>query len=143
MIKNIRHTGLVIRDMDNAVDFYEGLGFVLKIRNIEQGSYIEEIVGIDSVVLETAKFNSPCGGMLELLKYHSHTLHEPVTKHLSNKLGCSHIAISVESIERAIEYIEKKGGSRINDPVIPPNTSVKVAYCHDPEGILLELVEEF
>ena len=34
------------------------------------------------------------------------------------------------------------GGSLVNSPATAPDGTVRVAYCHDPEGNLLELVEE-
>jgi len=30
----------------------------------------------------------------------------------------------------------------VNPPTIAPGGLVRVAYCHDPDGILMEVVEE-
>lgn len=60
----------------------------------------------------------------------------------SNELGCSHLAYTVHDINISCKKIILGGGSIKNDPVISPNGKVKVAYCHDPEGVLIELVEE-
>ena len=72
MIKNIRHTGIVVRNLDNAVRFYEGLGLSLFKREVEKGSYIDKVVGINNVIIETAKLKSSCGALVELLEYKYH-----------------------------------------------------------------------
>ena len=74
MIRNIRHTGIVVRNLDKAIRFYEGLGFSIWKREVEKGQYIDKIVGLDNTEIETAKLKSPCGGLLELLKYHKFPL---------------------------------------------------------------------
>lgn len=142
MIRNIRHTGVVVRDIDKAVRFYEGLGFFTWKREIENGSYIDNIVGLKNAKIEIAKLKSPCGGLLELLQYHSHPVENKIKKQLSNKLGCSHIAFTVKNIDDVIEYIQDNGGSIVNLPETPSGDKVRVAYCHDTEGVLIEVVEE-
>ena len=60
----------------------------------------------------------------------------------SNKLGCSHIAFSVDNIEITCQKIKAMGGSIVNSPALTVDKKVKVAYCHDIEGVLMEIVEE-
>ncbi|MBM9546263.1 VOC family protein [Leptospira sp. 201903074] len=142
MIIKTRHTGLVVRKLSESLKFYEALGFVLWKREIEEGRFIETVVGIGSVKLETAKMHASDGSMIELLEYHSHPLKKEKVNSPSNTLGCSHIAFTVDDIERTCELIKTLGGNIVNDPALSPSGMVKVAYCHDIDGILLELVEE-
>ena len=141
MIRNIRHTGIVVRDLDKAVKFYEGLGFSILKRQIEKGPYIDKVVGINKVIIETAKLKSPCGYLLELLQYHSHPMEQTINNQSSNQLGWSHIAITVENIDDCLKYIRNNGGSIENKPISPPQGAMLVAYCHDIEGNLIEIVE--
>ena len=142
MILNIRHTGIVVRNLEQAVEFYELLGFKMWKREIEQGQFLETVVNLKNARVETAKLKAPCGAMLELLEYQSHPDRLIIKKQSSNKLGCSHIALTVDSIHKVLESINNHGGSIVNQPAISPGQKVLVAYCHDPEGNLLELVEE-
>ncbi len=142
MLNNIRHTGIVVRDLNKLISFYEGLGFSIDNRQIEKGLYIDKIVGLDNVSIETVKLKSPCGGLIELLNYISHPDKKKIIKQPSNKLGCSHIAISVKNLDKAVIFVQNNGGSIVNNPVSSPNGTVRVVYCHDPEGVLMELVEE-
>ncbi|PJZ86298.1 VOC family protein [Leptospira harrisiae] len=142
MIKKIRHTGLVVRNLSKAMAFYEALGFVLWKREIEEGDFIDTVVGIQSVKLETAKMHAKDGAMIELLEYHSHPSQKDMVNSPSNTLGCSHIAFTVGDIEETCKLVLQLGGNVVNQPAISPSGKVKVAYCHDVDGILLELVEE-
>ncbi|TGL49708.1 glyoxalase [Leptospira kemamanensis] len=142
MIKKTRHTGLVIRNLNKSLNFYENLGFQLWKREVEEGKFIDTVVGIQSVSVETAKLHGPDGSMIELLQYHSHPEKKEKVNSPSNTLGCSHIAFTVDNIEETCKQIIDMGGNLVNHPAISPSGNVKVAYCHDIDGIILELVEE-
>jgi catechol 2,3-dioxygenase-like lactoylglutathione lyase family enzyme len=142
MISKLRHTGIVVRSLDQSVVFYEALGFKTWKRELEQGQFLETVVDLKNPSVETAKLKAPCGALLELLEYHSHPEQKEISPQLSNQLGNSHIALTVCSIEKALECVRSCGGSLVNPPATSPDRTVRVAYCHDPEGNLLELVEE-
>jgi predicted enzyme related to lactoylglutathione lyase len=58
-----------------------------------------------------------------------------------NKIGHSHIAITVDDISHVVNRIIQLGGSLINLPAISPDGLVSACYCRDPEGNILEIVE--
>lgn len=142
ILTKIRHTGIVVRDMNTALTFYEGLGCELYSRELETGPFIDVVVGIDQVKVETAKLRVGEQSVVELLQYHSHPDNKPIEKAKSNRLGCSHIAFTVTDIESACERIRQLGGSIVNEPKCNVAGTVRVAYAHDLEGVLLEIVEE-
>tara|TARA_B100000963_G_C22631025_1_gene674942 strand:- start:465 stop:911 length:447 start_codon:yes stop_codon:yes gene_type:complete len=142
MITKARHTGIVVRDLSNAIDFYLGLGFELLLREMEQGEFIDQVVNLSNAKVETAKLRSPCGFLLELLQYHSHPESQKINLQSSNRLGCSHLSFTVDDLRKTLIEIEEMGGNFNHPGEVSPNGKVKVAYCHDPEGNLLELVEE-
>ena len=108
----------------------------------ETGAYIEKVVNLDGVEVEWVKMRAPDGFLLELLQYRSHPQSPKISLANANDLGCSHVAFTVDEIEKACELICENGGKITNSPAISPNGKVKVAYCHDPEGVLMELVQE-
>ena len=142
MIRNIRHTGLVVRDLERSIAFYEALGLQVWKRALETGHFIETVVGIPEAKLEWAKMHSPDGHLIELLQYHSDPDQRPIVPAPSNQLGCSHIAFTVDDILATCKLIGQLGGSIVNSPIKCDVAKVSVAYCHDIDGILLELVEE-
>jgi len=141
MIKSIRHTGIVVRNIEEAANFYRALGFIDSNKAIEEGEFIDQVTGLKNTKLEWIKLKAADGYLLELLQYHSHLETKEVIKQRSNKLGCSHMAFGVENIEKTCELINKLGGSIVNPPALTNNNKVKVAYCHDLEGVLIEIVE--
>ena len=142
MVLNTRHTGIVVRNIDAAIKFYSGLGMDLVSRMTEQGEYIDTLVGLSNTRLEWAKLKLPDNSLLELLQYHSHpVLDQSITLQQSNRLGCSHIAFTVKSVEISVSYIVASGGSIKHDYLYSPDGKVKVIYCYDPEGNILEMVE--
>ena len=141
MIKAVRHTGVVVRDLEKSTEFYCALGFVEDNQAIEEGDFIDTVVGLQNVKLEWVKLKAPDGYLLELLQYHSHPITKNITNASSNKLGCSHLAFTVKNIDDICKLIRQSGGSIVNFPAVSPDGKVKVAYCHDPEGVIMELVE--
>jgi len=144
MLLNARHTGFVVLNLEKAINFYQGLGLKLISRMIEEGDYIDKLVGLNDVKLEWAKLSLPDGSLIELLQYHTHIDSSVINGEvqLSYRLGCSHIALTARDIEEAIEYICLSGGSVKNKYQISPDGKVKVAYCYDMEGNILEIVQE-
>lgn len=144
MVLNTRHTGIVTTDIDRAQKFYEGLGMKLISRQIEEGPYIDRLVGIPAVKLEWVKLALPDNSILELLQYHSNPgtgLLNDLGVQEANRLGCSHIAFSVSDIDLVSEYVLANGGTIRNNYQISPDGKVKVMYCYDFEGNILEMVE--
>ena len=141
MIRGIRHSGIVVRDLEKSANFYRMLGFVNNKNAIEQGLFIDQVTGLKDVKLEWIKLKAPDGNLIELLKYHSHPESKEIENQKSNKLGSSHIAFTVDNIDEMCNLIKKAGGSIINPPAISSDERVKVSYCHDPEGVLIEIVE--
>jgi catechol 2,3-dioxygenase-like lactoylglutathione lyase family enzyme len=141
MIKKIRHTGIVVRNLEKSANFYRSLGFVDDNYASEEGHFIDKVTGLSEVKLEWIKLKASDGYILELLQYKSHPETSSITNQKSNKLGCSHLAFGVENIEKTCEIIDKLGGNIVNSPALSDDKKVKVAYCHDIEGVLMEIVE--
>ena len=142
MILNTRHTGIVVRDLDRAIRFYEGLGLRLWRREMETGAFIEQVTGLPDVRLEWAKLKAPDDSLVELLQYHSHPVNAPHELARAQTHGCSHVAFTVADVETACVRVKELGGTVINPPAQSPDKRARVAYGHDVDGIIIELVEE-
>jgi len=142
MILKTRHTGLVVKDINASIVFYEKLGFELWKREKELGNFISHVVGLNDAIIETAKLKLLDGSLLELLEYKSHPTEPKASKYNSNNHGCSHVAFSVKNVDEMSKIVVDLGGSIVNSPIVSDNGLVKVMYCHDLDGILIEMVEE-
>ena len=55
MIIKTRHTGLVVKDLEKSIKFYEELGLQIWKRELEKGEFLSQVVGINGAEIETAK----------------------------------------------------------------------------------------
>jgi glyoxylase I family protein len=141
MISAIRHTGLVVADLDLALYFWcEALGFRVVRQMDESGPHIDAMMGLQGVRVTTAKLAAPDGNLIELLYFQSHP-DKPTWKGNPYSTGFTHIALTVDDLDQLILKLSNFG---VNFPA-PPQRSLdgyaKVIYAQGPEGVLLELVE--
>lgn len=146
MITSIRHVAFVVSNLEISLKFYnEILGLKIYRRYVEEGSFIDRLTGIKNVKLEWVKLIIPKGGLIELLQYHSHPDTEISTKltcSSSNRLGCSHVALTVEDLSKLYNKLISAGYTCKSEPLFAPGGKAKILYCHDPDGAILELIED-
>lgn len=141
MITQIRHTGLVVADLDKALHFWRDLlGFALTRQMEESGPHIDAMMGLKDVRVTTVKLTAPDGGMIELLHFHSHP-DRAIWTGAPYSTGFTHVAMTVTDLDATSEKLRVEGVTFFAVPQLSPDGSVKVTYCQGPEGILLELVE--
>jgi len=140
-INSFRHTGIVVKDMERSLEFYRDLlGFSIIKDQIEAGKYIDIFLGLEGVEVRTVKMTLDKGSMLELLYFFSHPSQNSPQKIYD--LGCSHIALTVDNLDKTYDLLKNSGVHFNNPPQISPDGFAKVAFCRDPDGSYLELVEE-
>ena len=110
---------------------------------IENDNFISKLTGIKDVKLEWVKLIIPEGGLIELIQYHSHPdNNEKVKIFNSNKIGCSHVALTVDNLEILYDRLIKNNFLCKSSPLISPDGKAKVLYCGDPDGGIIELIED-
>jgi len=140
MIRDIRHTGIVVKDLESSLLFYRDLlGFQITKQMEESGDYIDNILSLHNVKVTTVKMSSPDGQMIELLQYHSHP--EKQKKREICDIGIAHIAFTVDDLNSEYETLKGKGIQFNAAPQLSPDGYVKVTFCRAPEGTFIELVE--
>ncbi len=100
MVTKIRHTGIVVTDMEKALKFYRDLlGLKVAKDFKEEGDYIDSISGLSAVRLRMVKLTADNGTMVELLQYLSHPREAGDNPQICD-IGCSHIAFTVNDIDK-------------------------------------------
>jgi len=141
MITNIRHTGIVVKDMEAAIRFYgDLLGMKVMRRMDESGAYIDNMTTLQNVRVTTVKLAAPDGQLIELLAFRSHQSAVENRRSITNQ-GLTHIAFTVDDLDRAYAALTKAGVIFNAPPQLSPDGYAKVTFCKDPEGNYLELVE--
>ena len=141
MIRAIRHTGLVVADLDRALHFWcDVLGFRVERQMYELGPHIDAMMGLKDVRVTTVKMTAPEGGMIELLHFQSHP-DLPRWHGKPYSTGFTHIAMTVGDLDDVYIKLSAAGAKFPAPPQYSPDGKVKVIYCKGPEDVLLEFVE--
>lgn len=140
-MKAIRHTGIVVRDMERSLEFYRDFLGLKEVKDFrEEGEYIDKISGLSGVKVWMIKLAADDGTMVELLKYMSHPQKAPDNPKLC-AIGCSHVAFTVDDVDGEYTRLSEKGVRFNSPPAVSPDGYAKVAFCQDPDGVFIELVE--
>ena len=150
-----RHTGIIVQDFDTMLEFYMGLGLTLRRRDLEEGPFIDKLLNVDGIVLETAKlileddrvpvqykFN------LELIKIQNSGVMPPKKSGLQKfdfmerQSGVLDIAFTVDNMESVLDYITSHGGDLISAP-LKTESGFPALHCYarDPEGNVLHIAQ--
>lgn len=141
MLEGIRHTGIVVADLDAMLRFYRDLlGCRVHTEMDESGTYIENMLAIKGVRVRTVKLAVPGGGGIELLDFQSPSPVE-MPPRAPAECGLTHMAFQVDDIERTYGDLVAAGISFNAPPQDSPDGKARVTFCRDPEGNLVEIVE--
>jgi len=137
----VRHVGIVVVDLDRALGFYRDLlGLTVAREQDEGGDYLARLTGLPGAAARTVKLAAPGGGMVELLRFTSHPAVVGAEPSAAAP-GCSHVAFTVDDLEALYRRLTGAGVRFHAPPAVSPDGGARVAYCRDPEGTIVELVE--
>ena len=137
---NLRHTGIVVTDVERSIEFYSRyFGFEVQKDMIESGEYIDNFCSLEGVKVRTVKMALESGGMVELLHFISHP-EENINKKI-NHIGCTHIALTIENLDELHKTMSGDGVAFNCAPQSSPDGMAKATFCKDPDGTFIELVE--
>ena len=140
-MKRIRHTGITVTNLEPALVFYRDLlGLKIVKDFVEEGTYINTISGFGSIELRMVKLVDDFGSMIELLQYLSHPI-VVVGHKMLYAIGISHVAFEVDDLDETYERLVSVGIPFNSTPCVSPDYYAKVAFCRDPDGNLVELVQ--
>lgn len=141
MLKGIRHTGIVVSDMQRSLRFYRDLlGMKVWADFTDNSDYVQAVTGEKGADIWMIKLSAEDGGGVELLQYRSHPQEVPPPRR-SCDVGINHLAVQVQNIDTLYERLLAEGIEFNTPPIYSEDRGAKVTYCRDPEGIIVELVE--
>jgi catechol 2,3-dioxygenase-like lactoylglutathione lyase family enzyme len=148
-VRSIFHVGFVVGDLDASIRFYrDGLGLVLRHRQLQHNAYTATLVGYPDALLEVAQFRlgegdpPPSGHILELVSYQRPPSGPAGGER--NTLGTGHLAFVVDDILASVARLRELGAEFVNEPVAISegiNAGGWTVYLRDPDGVNLELVQ--
>lgn len=140
-MKAFRHAGIVVSNMEKALRFYRDLLGLRVVKDLnESGEYIDNLLNLKSAVVHTIKLSCDGGdSLVELLNFTNPSVKARDVYPFS--IGPTHVAFEVEDLDMIYRKLNKARVSFNSIPQNSPDGFAKVAFCKDPDGTLIELVE--
>ncbi len=143
-VSSIGHTGITVSDLDRSTRFYrEVLGLPVSEPVHCTGEMFEKITGVPGAEIDISFVRAP-GHVIELLCFR-----KPEGRVRSTLRSCDpgfwHLALKVSDLERVVAAVGRAGFqplSPVQGVAEGPLKGMKVLYVRDPDGVVLELIEE-
>lgn len=141
-IKRMDNVGLVVEDLDAAIEFFTELGLQLEGRAPIEGEWADGVTGLREMRVEIAMLQTPDGhSRLELSRFLAPAV---VADHRAapvNALGYLRVMFTVVDIDDTLARLSKRGAQLVGK-VVQYEDVYRLCYIRGPEGILIGLAQE-
>ena len=141
-VKRMDNVGIVVADLDGAIEFFTELGLELEGRAPIAGVWADGVTGLRDLRVEMAMLRTPDGhGRLELSRFIAPAV---VADHRTapvNALGYLRVMFAVEDIDDTLARLSKLGAELVGE-VVQYQDAYRLCYIRGPEGILIGLAQE-
>ena len=141
-LERMDNVGIVVEDLDSAIEFFEVLGLELEGRAPVEGDWADRVTGLRDLRVEIAMMRTPDGhGRLELSRFLAPSV---VADHRSapvNSLGYLRVMFTMEDLDETLARIRACGAELVGE-VVQYEDAYRLCYIRGPEGILIGLAQE-
>ncbi len=141
-VNRMDNVGIVVEDIDSAIEFFTELGLALEGRALVEGEWAGRITGLGTQRVEIAMMVTPDGhSRLEISRF----LDPPVVAdHRNapvNSLGYLRVMFTVEDLEDTLVRLAKRGAQLVGE-VVQYEDMYRLCYIRGPERILIGLAQQ-
>jgi len=141
-VKRMDNVGIVVADIDAAIEFFAELGLELEGRDPIEGDWADGVTGLRDMRVDIAMMRTPDGhGRVEISRF----LAPPVVAdHRGapvNALGYLRVMFTVGDIDDTLARLVKRGAKLVGE-VVRYQDAYRLCYIRGPEGILIGLAQE-
>ena len=141
-VKRMDNVGIVVEDIDAAIEFFTELGLTLEGRMPIEGEWAGRVTGVRGQRVEIAMMRTPDGhGRLELSRFDAPAIASDHRRAPVNSLGYLRVMFAVEDIDNTITRLSRLGAT-VLDEVVNYEDIYRLCYIRGPEGILIGLAQE-
>ena len=140
-VRRMDNVGIVVEDVDAAIEFFSELGLELEGRAPIEGAWADGVTGLREMRVEIAMMRTPDGhGRLEISRF----LAPPVVAdHRSapvNSLGYLRVMFAVDDVHATLARLRQRGAELVGE-VAQYEDAYRLCYIRGPEGILIGLAQ--
>jgi catechol 2,3-dioxygenase-like lactoylglutathione lyase family enzyme len=141
-IQRLDNVGIVVEDLEAAIDFFVELGLELEGEAAVEGRWADSVVGLDGVRADIAMVRTPDGhGRLELSKFHTPAAIGGEPNAPANTLGTHRVMFAVDDIDEVVARLQARGSELVGE-IARYEDSYRLCYVRGPEGIIVGLAEQ-
>ncbi|MDQ4044023.1 MAG: VOC family protein [Chloroflexota bacterium] len=141
-VKRMDNIGIVVEDLDAAIEFFTELGLELEGRAPIEGDWADGVTGLRNMRVEIAMMRTPDGhGRLELSRFLAPPVAADHRKAPVNALGYLRVMFAVEDLEDTLARLRSRGAEVVGR-VVQYKDAYRLCYIRGPEGILIGLAQE-
>jgi catechol 2,3-dioxygenase-like lactoylglutathione lyase family enzyme len=142
-IQRMDNVLIVVDDLEAAKAFFAELGMELEGEGLNEGDWVDRVVGLNDVRADIAMMRTPDGhGRLELTKFHTPPAvrAEPESAP-ANALGIRRIMFAVDDIDDVVARLRSHGAELVGE-IAQYEGSYRLCFLRGPEGIIIGLAEQ-
>lgn len=141
-VMRMDNVGIVVEDIDAAIEFFTELGLSLEGRATVEGDWADGVTGLRDMRVEIAMLRTPDGhSRLELSRFIAPRV---VADHRSapvNALGYLRVMFAVEDMDETVARLSTRGAKLVGE-VVQYENMYRLCYIRGPEGILIGLAQQ-
>ncbi|UDY35846.1 VOC family protein [Dermatobacter hominis] len=142
MALRMDNVGIVVEDLEAAIDFFRELGLELEGRAPVEGEWAGSVTGLGDQRVEIAMMRTPDGhGRLELSRFLEPEVIEDHRNAPVNALGYLRVMFAVDDIDDTLARVTEHGAQLVSTEVVQYESAFRLCYIRGPEGILIGLSE--
>lgn len=141
-LKRMDNVGIVVEDLDAAIDFFRELGLDLEGRAMIEGEWAGRVTGLADQQVEIAMMRTPDGhSRLELSRFLRPAVIADHRQAPVNALGYLRVMFAVDEIDETLARLQARGAQLVGD-VVQYQDAYRLCYIRGPEGVLIGLAQE-
>ncbi len=141
-VKRMDNIGIVVEDIDAAIEFFTELGLELEGRAPIEGAWADGVTGLPGMRVEIAMMRTPDGhGRLELSRFLAPPVVADHRNTPVNALGYLRVMFAVEDIDDTLARLSERGAEVVGK-VVQYQDAYRLCYIRGPEGILIGLAQQ-
>ena len=141
-LKRMDNIGIVVEDLDRAIQFFCELGLQLEGRAMIEGEWAGRVTGLGNQQVEIAMMRTPDGhSRLELSRF---LAPQVIADHRTapvNALGYLRAMFTVDDLDETLQRL-RDGDAQVVGEIVNYQDVYRLCYIRGPEGLLLGLAEE-
>ena len=141
-VKRMDNVGLVVEDLDAAIEFFVELGLELEGRAPIQGDWADGVTGLRDLRVEIAMMRTPDGhGRLEISRFLAPPVVADHRRAPVNAFGYLRVMFTVEDLDDTLARLGQRGATLVGR-VVRYEDMYRLCYIRGPEGILVGLAQQ-